>query len=64
MYDFIILKLLLLNFIFNLYNSIRHEDSEKIWVPPALRQTIIELYHDPPNAGHRGANATSQNFLE
>jgi transposase InsO family protein len=41
---------------------VRQDDENKIWVPPSLRQEVIRLYHDPPNAGHRGANATAQHL--
>ena len=41
---------------------IKVDNDEKVWVPPSLRRDVIKLYHDPPNAGHRGTNTTSQHL--
>jgi hypothetical protein len=38
---------------------VRDGTERKVWVPPTVRPKLIRLYHEPPNAGHRGVKATT-----
>jgi hypothetical protein len=37
---------------------IKTDHGEVMWVPPALRTKLIQLYHEPPCSGHKGRRKT------
>jgi Integrase zinc binding domain len=44
--------------------SVKLKHGTVMWAPPAMRNKLIQLYHEPPCVGHKGRNKTYKAMIQ